>query len=561
MSSTKSGILDLIVGAAAVAASLFVPGIGPAVAAALMSAGSGLILAGAGTLIAGQHDKGFATTTRNPIAPWRVQHGRARVGGTVVQFNEWGDNSKMWDMVIILAAHKCQGGPTPNSLPVLLFDQQRIQLDTSKCPPGAIGGTSFTPQGQKILIGDIQRVGSVVTVVLATDIPYLMAGDAIDVQSVPGGIGGVGLTLNGKFAVDQIISRVPSGGTNILTFTFLSGGPAVHVWSAGYVHTLWADYGSKVYMEVLLGGQTLGETFQATTHGTPYDGDMGNFVSPGSPIGLGGGVDPAPDPWTPYCSLQGKTVVFLRLHYNDVKFAAGLPQISFLLWGKNDVYDPRPSPPTYGYSENAALCIADFLSNQDWGYKAAYGTDIPIAELIAAANVCDQAVATVVGGNEPRYTCNGEFTLDMRRGEILQRMLTCCAGRLESDRPPYVIQPGHWVGPGSPPLVLDLAAIAAGAVRWYPMPTITALYNGVKGTYISPANKWQAGDFPYYAQDALHGYSGPSLYGGDINLAADGGAGGGMTSICRLRSRRAWRSGSQRSSCCGGGRSGRGRFC
>jgi len=46
-----------------------------------------------------------------------------RAWGKVVQFNEWGDNSKMWDMVIILAAHKCQGGPTPNSLPVLQFNQ------------------------------------------------------------------------------------------------------------------------------------------------------------------------------------------------------------------------------------------------------------------------------------------------------------------------------------------------------------------------------------------------------------------------------------------------------
>src|ERR1039457_523543 len=33
MASTKAGIIDLIVGAAAVAASIFVPGIGPAVAA------------------------------------------------------------------------------------------------------------------------------------------------------------------------------------------------------------------------------------------------------------------------------------------------------------------------------------------------------------------------------------------------------------------------------------------------------------------------------------------------------------------------------------------------
>ena len=83
MASTKSGIIDLIVGAAEVASAFLIPGIGPAVFGRLMSAGSGLVLSGAVTLIAGQHDKGFATTTRNPIAPWRVQFGRARVGGTI----------------------------------------------------------------------------------------------------------------------------------------------------------------------------------------------------------------------------------------------------------------------------------------------------------------------------------------------------------------------------------------------------------------------------------------------------------------------------------------------
>jgi hypothetical protein len=52
------------------------------------------------------------------------------------------------------------------------------------------------------------------------------------------------------------------------------------------------------------------------------------------------------------------------------------------------------------------------------------------------------------------------------------------------------------------------------------------LYNGVKGTYVSPANSWQAADFPYYAQDSLHGYDPDNLipqYGGDANLQADGG--------------------------------------
>jgi hypothetical protein len=69
----------------------------------------------------------------------------------------------------------------------------------------------------------------------------------------------------------------------------------------------------------------------------------------------------------------------------------------------------------------------------------------------------------------------------------------------------------------------NLQAIAAGAPHWRPTSSIRDLFNGCKGTYISPANKWQSTDFPAYAQDSMHGYSGPLQYGGDVLLAADAG--------------------------------------
>jgi hypothetical protein len=62
-----------------------------------------------------------------------------------------------------------------------------------------------------------------------------------------------------------------------------------------------------------------------------------------------------------------------------------------------------------------------------------------------------------------------------------------------------------------------------GPFLWKSKVAIRDLYNGVKGTFISPINGWQSSDFPPYAQDALHGYSGPSEFEGDANLAADGG--------------------------------------
>jgi hypothetical protein len=390
----------------------------------------------------------------------------------------------------------------------LLFDQQRIQIGQNTLHAGG-NYYSFTPLQQTIGIYDIARAGNVVTVILHSDIPLLSDGDQVEINNVTGD-----LTLNGRFPVN-IVSRVGS----VLTFTYLSGGPASHVTTQGHCVTLWADYGAKVYMEVLLGAQTLGQTFNGMVNGTFADGQVGNVVSPES-YGKA-------NPWSAECSLVGKTAVFLRLHYNDAIFANGLPQISFHIRGKNDIIDPRTSPPTVGYTENAALCIADYLSNTTWGFKAAYGTEIPTAQLIAAANVCDQAATLAEGGTEPRYACNGGWVLTTKKGEVLKNMLTCCAGRLTDYGGQFVIWPAAWglaevfagrsAGISESITGTSIFSLMTGAFRWKPKLSITELYNGVKGTYISPVNNWQSSDFPPYAQDVIHGYA------SDANQAADGG--------------------------------------
>jgi hypothetical protein len=508
-------------------------------------------------------------------------------------------------------------------------------------------------------------------------------------------------TLNGTFIVAQIVSRTPGVA---LTFSYLSGGKNATVDNAGWVQTKWPDYGKNVYAEFLLGNQILGQTFNGMVT-TPWqgtgapngpqmnNGPAGNNPAPNIPYG--------PNPWTTYCSLQGKTAVFLRLQYDQTKFPAGIPQVAFLLHGKSDIYDPRlggltgiktvtlynpgsggyfagdvltpaggsggavtittvdgSGNPTawmvtqtgngyalgvqsasgghgsgaqfnitvlggvsagisgvsidfggngflvgdivqvaggslgflavsstgsggaatgltvlypgfgygtgtgvatlpgfatgsltdggYGllinitavvggvnssavYTENSALCIADYLAHPIWGYGAQYclesstpapWNNVGITALTTAANQCDTAISLAAGGTEPMWACNGRFDLSMSRGTVLQNLLTSCAGRLTYVGGIYTIYPAFWLGT-SPPQI-NLSAIAAGPVRWKGI-SIRDLYNGVKGTYIAPYNRWQQSDFPAYAQDALHGYGGPSQYAGDINLAQDGG--------------------------------------
>lgn len=485
--------------------------------AAISAAGAG----GASQFFAKDPRHGVATASRNPTSPWNVVYGRARVGGSTIFINTFGDNDKYLDLVMILAAHPCQ------SVDALRIDNKTVQVGSIHTTPHGWAGVTFTPLQQDITIRDIRRSGNVITVCLLTDIPLLKDGDHVKITSDHSG--GILDTYKwtGEFPVTIVGRGITSpnigGATAALIFTYLCGGDndPTHLGPVdfeGGVKTTWPDYKSKIYVEVMLGGQTLGETFQGMINGTPYDGDWTNLQTNNS------------NPWTANCSCVGMTAVFLRLHFND-QVLNSLPQISFLVSGKNNVYDPRTSPPSYVYTDNAALCIADYYSNPIWGFSGTYGGNINVANVISEANICDEAVTLANGNTESRYTCNGSFTLDRTPGTILEELYTSCAGRPLWIGGQFLINSGVWrgishiIGNASPPSAADgtIYGLLTGEIQWKPAQPANQLFNGVKGTYVSDANNWQPSDFPAYAQDTYHGYSWGTGPLHDANLDADGG--------------------------------------
>ena len=376
----------------------------------LIQAGASLLISGIGTLLS----KGPATTPnasqRNPIAPWNVVYGRARVGGTIVYIEENGDTNKYLHQVIVLACHPCQ------AVDSLLFNNQRVVLDANGNSISFGDSTAVIGHQQSQNIASINRTNDVVTVTLTAPLPppagqgtgfiTVVTGDQLKVQNV-----GVDRTLNGTWTVTVISPTV---------LTYISGGNPVTVTNQGQIYTLYPDYGDTVHMEVLLGNHTSTfPTLLAESNGL----------------------------WTSQHLLLGRTSVYLRLKYGGQTYANGLPTIAFTVRGKNNILDPRTN--TTGYTENAALIIADYLANTTFGFKATYGTEIPLEPLMAAANICDEAVPIAVGGSEPRYACNGQFPLTVKRGEMLQNLLTACAGRLTYAGGSFVIHPGIWAGPAN----------------------------------------------------------------------------------------------------------------
>ena len=165
--------VKIAVGAALIAGTLLSGGaLAPALASFLISAGTGLVLSGIGSLLSKGPLQGISTATRNPIAPWNVLYGRGKLGGTIVYINQWGSSNAWIDLVIVLNCHKSR------SVDALQFDAQRVALDSHGC--------SFTPTQISRSISSIVRANDVVTVVLSSAITTLQTGDSVRVRDVGG---------------------------------------------------------------------------------------------------------------------------------------------------------------------------------------------------------------------------------------------------------------------------------------------------------------------------------------------------------------------------------------
>ena len=86
--SMSKGIIETIGGYALIAGGIGLGittlGMSAPLVEYMITAGASLMLQGIGTMISKGPLHGFATTTRNPIAPWEGIYGRTRTGGTII---------------------------------------------------------------------------------------------------------------------------------------------------------------------------------------------------------------------------------------------------------------------------------------------------------------------------------------------------------------------------------------------------------------------------------------------------------------------------------------------
>lgn len=211
-------------------------------------------------------------------------------------------------------------------------------------------------------------------------------------------------------------------------------------------------------------------------------------------------LDSASTIWTSNHRLRGIACAYVRLEFDANVFPNGVPNISFVVEGKK-VYDPRTT--LTAYSNNPALCLADYLCDTRYGLGADYATEIDETALTTAANICDENVTLAAGGTEKRYTLNGSFDTSVAPETVINNMLSAMGGKL-------IYTNGKWkiiaAAYNTPTLTFDEDDLRSG-IKIQSLVSRRELFNGVKGTFKSVADEYIASDFPpvisdtYIAQD------------------------------------------------------------
>lgn len=234
------------------------------------------------------------------------------------------------------------------------------------------------------------------------------------------------------------------------------------------------------------------KVFMAVNNGNPANAAIADLIGQ------------CPDKWTSDHKQTGRAHVYILMRWDAILFPNGRPEISFLVRGKK-CYDPRSG--TTAWTQNPALQILDYLTNTEFGLGAALAdceTAVGKAgSFRTAADVCDQAVGLLAGGNESRYTGNGYFEIGETHQTIIEEICTAYAGSITFSNGKWKSWPATWRSPSITLTENDILSDLRVSTRISRRDN----FNAVKGTFVSPLANYEETDFPavrnsfYKAQD------------------------------------------------------------
>jgi hypothetical protein len=211
--------------------------------------------------------------------------------------------------------------------------------------------------------------------------------------------------------------------------------------------------------------------------------------------------------WTTDHKLSGVAYLYVRLTYDQDKFAMGIPNVSALVKGRK-VWTGS----TTEYSNNPAWCLRDYLLDSDYG-MAVQAYEINETSFATAAGVCDELVATSNSDTQKRYTMDGVVDLANSRSQIIEDMLTSMGGVFSYSGGEFNIHASKYYAPAYSFDESDMT----GSISIQTKQSRRDLYNGVKGVFNSEDDNYVAMDYPPVISDSYVLEDGDPSYL-DINL-------------------------------------------
>ena len=199
------------------------------------------------------------------------------------------------------------------------------------------------------------------------------------------------------------------------------------------------------------------------------------------------------DRWTHNHRGIGCALLYIRLTKNESAFPNGLPEITAIIRGLDQIHDPRTG--MQGYTTNAALVAAWYLTSPLGLNDDADSVDE--ATLIEAANICDERVPLLAGGTEARYRANGTFSLDEQPKSVLSKLLSACAGEAIQAGGTWYVEPAAW-RPSNRVITADQMR---GPITIARNRAFRDLANGIRATYVREAAVWEETDAPPLLDD------------------------------------------------------------
>ena len=208
--------------------------------------------------------------------------------------------------------------------------------------------------------------------------------------------------------------------------------------------------------------------------------------------------------WSESHILKDHAYIYLTLKYNRDAYDRGMPNVSCVVEGKNDIYDPRSG--SFGYTRNHALVVLDQLLNVN-GFRVE--ADEYLAQtFIDGADICDEQVPAI-SGTEPRYTVDGTLSFAQAPTENMVSLLKSGAAVLNFDQGVWQYVPGAYIVPLERHSFNESDLV--GGVTFQSGASKADIVNTAKGSFLDPDQDFEKVQYLFIQPSAYVDLDGEEL--------------------------------------------------